>query len=49
MKLFGDDACLSNQHSDPDCVNSVINKELSKVDKWLRLIMKLFKNVKLNC
>ena len=35
MRLFADDACLSFQHSDPDCVNSVINEELSKVDVWL--------------
>ena len=35
MRLFADDACLSYQHSDPACVNSVINKELRKVDIWL--------------
>ena len=36
MRLFADDACLSYQHSDPACVNSVINKVLRKVDIWLR-------------
>ena len=36
LRLFADDACLSYQHSDPDIVNSVINRELSKVDEWLR-------------
>ena len=36
MRLFADDACLSYQHSDPEYLNEVINKELIKVDKWLR-------------
>ena len=36
MRLFADDACLSYQHSDPEYLNEVINKELGKVDKWLR-------------
>ena len=35
FRLFADDARLSHQHSDPDYVNIVINKELSKIDKWL--------------
>ena len=35
--------CLSYQHSDPACVNSVINEELRKVDVWLRA-NKLFIN-----
>ena len=43
MGLFADDACLSYQHSDPACVNSVINKELRKVNVWLRA-NKLFIN-----
>ena len=34
MRLFADDACLSYQHSDPACVNSV-NEELRKLDVWL--------------
>ena len=36
MSKFADYACLSYQHSDPACVNSVINEELRKVDVWLR-------------
>ena len=36
MRLFADDAFLSYQHSDPACVNKVINEELRKVDEWLR-------------
>jgi len=28
--------CLSYQHSDPEYLNEVINKEPVKVDKWLR-------------
>ena len=36
MRLFADDACLSYQHSDPEYLIEVINKELGKVDKWLR-------------
>ena len=43
MRLFADDACLSYQHSDPACVNSVINEELRKVDVWLHA-NKLFIN-----
>ena len=43
LRLFADDACLSYQHSDPACVNSVINEELRKVDVWLRA-NKLFIN-----
>ena len=43
MRLFADDACLSYQHSEPACVNSVNNKELRKVDVWLRA-NKLFIN-----
>ena len=43
MRLFADDACLSYQHSDPACVNSVINEELRKVGVWLRA-NKLFIN-----
>ena len=38
MRLFANDTCLSYQHSDPACVNSVINEELRKVDVWLQLI-----------
>ena len=26
MRLFADDACLSNQHCDPQYLNEVINK-----------------------
>ena len=36
LRLFADDACLSYQHCDFDQVNVVINKELSKIDEWLR-------------
>ena len=36
LRLIADDACLSYQHSDPACVNSVFNEELRKVDVWLR-------------
>ena len=36
MRLFADDACLSYQHSDPEYLNEVINKELGKVYRWLR-------------
>ena len=43
LRLFADDACLSYQHSDPDFVNSVVNRELSKIDEWLRA-NKLFIN-----
>ena len=43
MKLLAGDACLSYQHSDPACVNSVINKELRNVDVWLH-VNKLFIN-----
>ena len=43
LRLFADDACLSYQHSDPDFVNSVVNRELSKIDVWLRA-NKLFIN-----
>ena len=43
MRLFADDACLSYQHSDPEYLNETINKELVKVDKWLRA-NKLFIN-----
>ena len=42
MRLFADDACLSYQHSDPEYLNEV-NKELGKVDTWLRT-NKLFIN-----
>ena len=34
-RLFLDDACLSFQHSDPDYVNNIINKELCKLGRWL--------------
>ena len=45
MRLFADDACLKHQHSDPACVNSVINEELRKVDVWLHANkLLLFKN-----
>ena len=42
--------CLSYQHSDPACVNSVIKEELRKVDVWLRakLINFLLTILKLN-
>ena len=43
MRLSAVDACLSYQHSNPACVNSVINEELRKVDAWLRA-NKLFIN-----
>ena len=36
VRLFAGDTCLSYQHSDPACVNSVVNEELRKVDIWLR-------------
>ena len=36
MRFFADDACLRYQHSDPEYLNEVINKELVKVDKLLR-------------
>ena len=42
MRLFADDACLSYQHNDPEYLNEV-NKELGKVDTWLRT-NKLFIN-----
>ena len=35
MRLFAYDACLSYQHSDPEHLNELINKELGKVDRWL--------------
>ena len=35
VRLVADDACLMYQHSDPEYLNEVINKELGKVDKWL--------------
>ena len=43
MRLFADDVCLSYQHSDPTCLNSVINEEVRKVDVSL-LAYKLFVN-----
>ena len=43
VRLVADDACLMYQHSDPEYLNEVINKELGKVDKWLRA-NKLFIN-----
>ena len=43
MRLFTDDAYLSYQHSDPEYLNEVINKELGKVDSWL-CAYKLFIN-----
>ena len=48
MKLLAGDACLSYQHSDPACVNSVINKELRKDDVWLGAINFLLTINKLN-
>ena len=36
LRLFADDACLSYQHCNFDQVNVVINKELSRIDDWLR-------------
>ena len=35
LRLFADDACFSYQHCVFDKVNVVINKGLSRVDKWL--------------
>ena len=35
LRLFANDACLSYQHSDPDFVNNIVNRELCKIDKWL--------------
>ena len=43
MRLFANNTCLSYQHSDLACVNSVITEELRKVDVWLR-VNKLFFN-----
>ena len=37
MRLFANNTCLSYQHSDLACVNSVITEELRKVDVWLRV------------
>ena len=48
MRLFADDACLKHQHSDPACVNSVINEELRKVDVWLHANKLLLIILKLN-
>ena len=36
MRLFADDACLSYKDSDPDFVNIVVNRKLSKIHEWLR-------------
>ena len=36
IRLSADYACLSYQHSDPEYLNEVINKELGKVYRWLR-------------
>ena len=35
--MFADYACLNYQHSDHGYLNSVINKELVKFNKWLRV------------
>ena len=45
LRLFADDACLSYQHSDPDFVNSIVNRELSKIDEWLRANRLLYVNI----
>ena len=43
LKLFADDACLNYQHSNTDFLNSIVNKELSKINVWLR-VNRLFIN-----
>ena len=35
LRLLADDACLGVKHSDHYYIVNVVNKELSKVDKWL--------------
>ena len=36
LRLFAGDACFSCQLSVPGFVNSIVNKEQSKIYKWLR-------------
>ena len=49
LRLFADDAFLSYQHSDPDFVNSVVNRELSKIDEWLRANRLFINHSKTKC
>ena len=43
VRLFADDACLSFMHQDPKTLNQIINRELIKIDEWLKR-NKLFLN-----
>ena len=47
-RLFAINACYSYQHSDPEYLNKVINKELGKVNKWLLAKFLLFNKTSKN-